>query len=163
LSDSTLRVSADSGIDPDAIPAIEEAFRQAGLDAEVKPNLLELSHSAEWILIITSAPTAFMTAYAAKAGSDAWDATKRGSGRLVKLVRDLKAANGGQSDGSIEVQDGNRQWLVLGSDTPEEALQQLEDIDLTVAESGYLRWDAHRQCWMHVDPGAEPQPAPKRR
>jgi hypothetical protein len=94
----------------------------------------------------------------AKAGSDAWDATKRGFGRLGQLVRDLKTANGGQVDGSIELEDGGRPWLLLRSDMPDEAFRQLDDLDWAVTQSGFLRWDEHRQCWMHLIQGAEPRP-----
>jgi hypothetical protein len=149
LSDLTLHVSADAATSPDVVQAIEDAFRQAGLEAEVRPNLLELSHSAEWLVIISSAPTMFLTASAGKAGSDAWDATKRGYGRLRQLVRDLKTANGGQVDGNIELEDGGRAWLLLRSGTPDQAFRQLDDVDWTTAQSGTLKWDEHRQCWMH--------------
>jgi hypothetical protein len=160
LPGQTMHVSVDAGTS-DMVQAIESAFRKAGLEVHVQPNLLELSHSAEWVVIISSAPTVFLAAYAAKAGSDAWDATKRGYGRLMQLVRDLKTANGGQGDGRIELEDGGRAWLLLRSDTPEEAFRQLDDVDWTIAQSGALKWDEHRQCWMYFERGAEPRPVPK--
>jgi hypothetical protein len=144
------------------VQAIEDAFREAGLEAEVRANRLELSHSAEWLVIISSVPTTFLAAYVGKAGSDAWDATKRGYGRLRQLVRDLKTANGGQVDGTLELEDGGRAWLLLRSDTPDEAFRQLDDVDWTVTQSGTLKWDEHRQCWMHFERGAEPRPVSNR-
>lgn len=158
MSKLTLQVSADAATSLDAVEAMEGAFREAGLEAEVRPNRFDLSHSAEWLLIISATPAAFVSSYAAKAGSDAWDATKRGFSRLRELARNLKAANGGQVDGTIELKDGGRAWLLFRSDTPDEAFRQLDDVDWTVAQSGTLKWDERRQCWMHFVQGAEPSP-----
>ncbi len=157
----TLSVSVDAGVSADEVHAIEEAFRRAGLEAEVQPSLIELSQASTWIVMISAAPTAFLSAYAAAAGSDAWGATKHGYGRLMELVRDLKTASGGHGDGRIELEERGRAWLLLTSDMPEEAFRQLENIDWTVAQTGALKWDEHRQCWMHLEQGKEPRPVSK--
>lgn len=157
----TLNVSVDAGVSADEVHAIEEAFRGAGLEANVQPSLIELSQATTWIVMISVAPTAFLSAYAAAAGANAWGATKDGYGRLMQLVRDLKTASGGHGDGRIELEEKGRAWLLLTSDLPDEAFRQLEDIDWTVAQSGTLRWDEHRQCWMHFEQEKEPRPVSK--
>jgi hypothetical protein len=154
-----LNVSVDAGVSADEVHAIEEAFRRAGLEADVKPSLIELSQASTWIVMISAAPTTFLSAYAAAAGTDAWGATKRGYGRLMQLVRDLRTASGGHGVGRIELEERGRAWLLLTSDLPEEAFRQLEDVNWTAAQTGVLKWDEHRQCWMHLEQGKEPWPA----
>lgn len=161
LPDLTLNVSVDVGVSADEVHAVEEAFRRAGLEADVQPSLIELSQASTWIVMISAAPATFLSAYAAAAGADAWRATKASYSRLMQLVRDLKTATGGHGDGRIELEERGRAWLLLTSDLPEESFRQLEDVDWTVAQSGTLKWDEHRQCWMHLEQGKEPRPVPK--
>jgi hypothetical protein len=161
LPGQALNVSVDAGASADEVRAIEEAFRTAGLEADVQPSLIELSQASTWIVMITAAPATFLSAYAAAAGTDAWGATKRGYGRLMQLVRDLRTASGDHGDGRIELEERGRAWLLLTSDLPEEAFRQLEDVDWAVAQSGALKWDEHQQCWMHLEQGKEPRPASK--
>jgi hypothetical protein len=156
-----LPVAVDAGTNADVLHAIEEAFRDAGLPADVQPSIIELSQASTWIVLINIPPTAFLTAYATAAGADAWGATKRSFTRLRQLVHDLKIANGGGADGRISLEEGGRPWLLLTSNLPDEAYVQLEDVDMTAAQGGALEWDENRQEWMHVEQGKTPHPAPK--
>lgn len=156
-----LPVSVDAGTSPDEVHAIEEAFRNASLEADVRSSIIELSQASTWIVLISTPPTAFLAAYAAAAGTDAWSGTKRSFNRLRQLVGDLKIAHGSRVDGRVELEVGGQPWLLLTSDLPDEAYLQLDDVDLTATQDGALKWDGHRQCWRYVERGKAQQPAPK--
>ncbi len=161
MQDRELQVRIDKWASPEEVQAVEEAFRQAGLEASVRASIIELSEQLTWIVIISAPASMFLSGYFAAAGADAWKATKRPSDRLGQLVRDLKAARGSEQEGRIELEEAGRAWLLLSSDLPEEAFRQLETIDWSIAQSGSLRWDDQDRCWLHTVHGREPRKVSK--
>jgi len=158
MQDAMLHVYIDKGSSADEVSAVEEAFHRAGMEAKVEPGILEFSQQFTWIIMISVPPTAFLSAYFAAAGADAWGAAKHQFGRLRRLVRDLKIARGSGQGGRIELEESGRAWLLLTSDLSDDAFRQLEGVDWSLAQRGSLRWDVQRQCWMHCEQGKEPQP-----
>lgn len=161
MQDRKLQVQIDKWASPEEVQAVEETFRQVGLEASVRAGVIELSEQFTWIVIISMPASMFLSGYFAAAGADTWSATKRLSDRLRQFVRDLKDARGGKQEGRIELEDAGRAWLLLSSDLPDEAFRQLEAIDWSVAQSGSLQWDGQDQCWMHYVHGKDPQQVPK--
>lgn len=156
MQDRKLQVQIDKWASPEEVQAVEEAFRRAGLEVSVRASVIELSEQLTWIVIASIPASAFLSA----AGADAWSATKRLPDRLRQLVRDLKDARGGDQEGTVELEDAGRPWLLLSSDLPEEAFRRLESIDQSVVQGGSLRWHYQDRCWMHYVKGRDPQRLP---
>jgi hypothetical protein len=141
MQDRNLQVLVDKWASPEEVRAVEEAFRRVGLEANVRAGVVELSQQLTWIVIVSIPPSAFLTAYFGAAGADAWKATKGLSNWVRRFVQDLKDARGGDQEGTIELEDAGRAWLLLPSDLPEEAFRQLETVDWSTAQNGSLKWD----------------------
>jgi hypothetical protein len=157
MQDPDLQVQIDKWATAEEVRAVREAFRRAGFEVNVNAGIIDLSQQLTWMIIASIPPSAFLTSYFASAGADAWKATKGLSEQVIRLVKDLKEARGGDGDGTIELQDGGRPWLLLTSDMPDEAFRQLETIDWSAAKSGQLKWDVRGRCWMHYVRGKDPQ------
>jgi hypothetical protein len=59
MQDRQLQVQIDKWASPEEVQAVEEAFRRAGLEANVRAGIIELSEQFTWIVII-SAPAFYV-------------------------------------------------------------------------------------------------------
>lgn len=81
----------------------------------------------------------FASGFLGKAGEDAWDTLKT-------LVSRLRAESTRQSQLVIEDDEGLE--LILGPDTPDDALLRLpDDVRQAAGEAGQLCWDSTEHGW----------------
>lgn len=134
----TVLIEADA--DPEDVRALRALFDEMGVPAIVEAGYSRASaETLPWIMLIKAPLTAFVTALAAKAGSDAWDALREAIARIFATRKHTVRLGG-----SIVVEDDGR-TVVLKDDLPEDALRALTAGDAPT--SGYLIWDPDLQAW----------------
>lgn len=130
------------------------AFDEAGLRANVRAALEFKSVEAETIvaLLVMGPLTAFLSAFAGKAGADAYVALKR-------FVVRVSAREGGRR-AALWIQDrsGKRIDLVIPDDLDDDAYRALFQFDLeTLPQRVDIRYEHERGCWML---GVQRKPVP---
>lgn len=143
-------VSMDVEASPAEVEAVTKLFRREGFDGPVSADVERRSLGELPFVVYVSAPVvAFLTAFAAEAGKDAYEALKH-------FVRDIRSARGNKN-GSIVVQDRESRLdstvLVLSGDLPDEAFDALKSLDLEAMKGAYLVWDRDGDRGWH-DPTA---------
>jgi hypothetical protein len=140
-------VSIDREASEEEVDAVDAAFREAGLDAEVRASYGRKSLDLlPWIVLIALPLKGFLDAFGREAGQDAYAALKR----LVTRIREGRRGN----KGTIVVQSRESSTtLVLGDDLPDEAYAALFELDPKEYEGAYLLWDEDRGEWKDGTPG----------
>jgi hypothetical protein len=140
-----ISVSINDFASPEELEAVEDAFRSAGIDAEVKANyMMKSADAVPWIVSITlaSAAGAFFQGFFGKLGGDA-------AAKLQGWVRDLRKAleSSPAKPGSIVIRGESRTTIVIG-DPPEQAYESLLELDWEKVEGSYLLWDDDVGEWQ---------------
>jgi hypothetical protein len=143
-------ISMDEEASPGEVEAVAAAFGEAGFDGPVSADIGRRSFGdLPFVVYVGAVPTAFLTAFAAEGGRDAYASLKR-------FVRDVSEARRGR-EGTVVVQDredrDDSTVLVLSADLPDRAFAALEDLDLEALKGAYLVWDRDGDKGWH-DPMA---------
>ncbi|HST70380.1 MAG TPA: hypothetical protein VLI94_12075 [Solirubrobacterales bacterium] len=133
-----VEVSMDVEASAAEVEAVAEIFRREGFDGPISADVERRSlGEIPFVIYVSISVTAFLTAFAAAAGKDAYDNLKR-------FIRDIRSARDGH-DGSIVVEDREDHQdstvLVLSADLPDEAFEALRALDLEAMKGAYLVWD----------------------
>ena len=105
---------------------------------EVSANYVTMAVDPVLVILIFIGAQ-FGTGFLGKVGEDAWDALKG----LVRQLRDEL-----EKKSQILVEDDEGLQLILGPDSPAEALTSLpEDVRQAAGESGQLNWDEADGRW----------------
>lgn len=129
---------------PQEVSAVEAAFAEGGIPAEVRASIEYKSiEIPPWAIYVTEIGAgAFFTAFSAAAGASAWK-------HLERLVHSLfeSRKNSRAPRGVVIVRREKLPDLLLQHDLPPEAYQALFHELTDAAESGQLRWDPKTRRW----------------
>ncbi|MGA5564727.1 hypothetical protein ACPCUV_26660 [Streptomyces platensis] len=119
----------------DQASSFKDNLRSAGLDIipETRGALIE---AIPWLVLISLPMQSFLSS----AGEDAYQA-------LRNAVRDLFRATVQARNSAILEDDSSGIQVILESDLPDDAYQQLRDLDLRQFSVGPLIYDRNRHCW----------------
>ena len=143
-----LEVLLDSSAPAEDVAAVREAFNDAGLTATVRPSCERKGiGDFPWIVMVSVPLTAFLTAFAAAAGKDAY-------GRLKKLVSTIwakRTKTSGSSCNFTIVDSKSGVWVLLDSDIPSDAYSALAKLDLDSLQGpGVLKYDKDEKRWVQL-------------
>ena len=169
--DDALRVVLDAEALPAEVEGVATAFRNAGFPASVEatwteppppPDAPHIGNGIYWLVEVAMPYTlaVFFAGFVGAAGADAWK-------KLKAWVEDIREARKGSlraPEGTVVLKDsqGNRldihvvQEEVDAASLPEEAYQQLLDIDWSHRQDDSVIWDWERERWAgepHVQDG----------
>lgn len=138
----------DFATDPQ-LEAVEEAFRSAGIDAEIEANyFMKSADLVPWIVSISLAYSAgaFFSGFFGKLGADA-------ATRMQEWVRELRKAweSSPALPGSIVIRGEDGTTVVIG-DPPEQAYASLLELNWEEVEGSYLLWNEERGEWEDGTP-----------
>lgn len=126
-----IEVLLEDSASTEDVVAVEEVFRDAGLAAVVKPAIGRKGvGDFPWVVMFTVPLTAFLTAFAAAAGKDAY----AGLRNLVRSIWSTRTQATGPSGSCIIVDKGTRVWIHLKPGIPNKAYHALAEIDLESLE-----------------------------
>jgi hypothetical protein len=143
-----LIVHLDGSASDAEVAETREALRASGIDGEVRADWQKDSQTgngAFWMDYIPIAVplTAFLTAFFAKAGQDAWDGFRSFVGSLRRARRSSRLA----SEGWVLFEDSGRTKLMIGDDFSDEAIGALRDFDWDAHRGGQIMWDDEAKEW----------------
>ena len=147
MTDTGWEVVIDAGASEEEVEGISTAFQEVGVDASVLPGYVRMSEGdLPWIIALTLPLNAFLAAFAAEAGKDAWAALKR----LVTRIREARKGRHGE----IVVRSRETSTVLnIRDNLPDEAYQALFELSAEQYEGAYLRWDKERGEWRDVRSG----------
>ena len=88
--------------------------------------------------------------FAAKGGADSWDAFKQdGWQGVARMVREIAEAHGDR-DGTVTVRDPDGPDVHLDLRIPEEAYQELSELDWADMSDGWLYWNPEEGEWWFL-------------
>jgi hypothetical protein len=161
-----LDVMVDRGATQDEMAALVAVFERVGVRATVRDDVIRLSGGVLPYVVNFIAPlkwVAFVFAggFAGKAGADTWDSFREGGWQGLRLFLDEVAATRA-SEGTVTVRSPGAPDVQLYEAIPDQALQELADLDWERMGPGRLGWS--EEGWHYLVPGAaEVVPAPRRR
>jgi hypothetical protein len=136
-------------LEVEANPRDDEEVKQIlsdfGLDGTVRPSLFRMSEGdLPWVVIIEfGVPvSAFFTALATAAGTEAWRALRDFVGRIATARRESM-----KREGNITISGIRHGKLNIDDSLPDEAFVQLLEEQLDEVEEGYLVWDPDVGHW----------------
>ena len=147
-----LDVVLDVEATPQEVAAVEAAFREAGFDADVQAAYERRGiERYPWVVYVTVPVTLFLKKFLELAAEDAWAALKR----LVQQVREARKKSLAPP-GTVLIRDNaTGETIVLLGNEPDEAFQQLAELDNRQTDSGHLYWDSKIgrwvDAWKHSD------------
>lgn len=138
--------------------AVNKVFEDVGIEVEFEPGLLRLSQDPlPWVVYFTVAGSllTFLGAFAKKTGElaaeDAWPVLK-------DLVKRIVLARAGSTRGHVELRDGEAKTTIeLEPEMPDEAYEQLFELDWSRAGKGKMAWDPGREQWIDLDGNPVPE------
>ncbi len=149
---TSIFVRVQPGVSDEDVHRVEDVFRAHGFDARAEGGYVLTAGTVPWVIWATAPIQAFLSAFAAEAGKDAWKAIERFLGEL----REVR----GPDDGTFHVgtrevfplgEEGMGEVLVLQSSLPDEALKALVELDLnSFGPRAFLVWEADEGCWIDV-------------
>lgn len=158
----TAEVLHDGRIGADDEQLIVAALTDCGVAAQVK--VIPARRDAQtltWLVLISLPLQGFLSAVGEKFAADAYDRFTRAVGRLLGRRRPAEDAAGTGPPPVLVLQDpatGLR--IVLESDLPREAHEQLCALDLSRYRFGPLHYDRALRCWRsELDEAAAPHAA----
>jgi hypothetical protein len=127
------------------VTAVEAAFRDAGFDADVEAAYVRRGVELyPWVVYVTVPMGLFLKKFLELAAEDAWASLKR----LVKQVREARKESLAPP-GTVEIRDeATGETIVLLGNEPDEAFQQLAQLDIRQTDSGHLYWDGKVGRWV---------------
>lgn len=147
MRDGAIEVLLDATASDGEVDEVRQAFAVAGVEADVRAAYERKGiGDFPWIVMITAPATAFLTAIAAAAGKDAYDAAKS----LVGGVWAARRRGSGPRGDMILRDEQTDIWIFLEPDLPAEAYEKLVTLDLASFKTdrfGYLRYDRERGEW----------------
>lgn len=147
MAESPLYVIFDLGATREEAESVQAAFESADVPAQVSDQPYAITASGEipvvapFVVLATTAASAFLMAFAGRAGQDGYDALKHLVGRLrAARVKD---------DGRIEliIRGDEGPDIIIGPDLPDGALARLLTEPLPPAPSGELVYDVADGRW----------------
>ena len=129
-----LEVLLDSSAPVEDVDTVRGAFNDAGLKVTVRPSFerKSITEGLPWVVLITIPITAFLSAFAAAAGRDAYKGLKK----LVRTIWTKRAKTSGSSGSFTIIDSKSRVWLQLHPDIPSDAYIALAKFDGFTARTG---------------------------
>lgn len=135
-----VEVSLDDLASDEEVAAVQAAFDDAGVPAVATANVSQRSAGeVPWVVYAMLPVGAFLTAFGAAAGTDAWHGLKR----LVLAIYRARGEAAGR-DGSIRLDVGDR-TAILTDQISDEGFCQLAHDELP--PGGYYTWDDAEGAW----------------
>ncbi|WP_326817060.1 hypothetical protein OIE61_14075 [Streptomyces sp. NBC_01762] len=131
--DAEVRFS--EGVTADHASVFEDDLRSAGLDIIEKVRGVEVE-TISWLVLISLPMQSFLSSL----GEDAYQTLK-------KAIRDLFKSAGEPESSAVLQDDLSGIQVILESDLPEDAYQQLRGLDLRQFSGVPLRYDRNEHCW----------------
>jgi hypothetical protein len=143
-----LEILLDSSATPEEVGVVREAFTDAGLTAKVRPSYERRgTGDLPWVVMVSVPLTAFLTAFAAEAGKDAYKGLKR----LVRTIWDKRTKTSGPSGSFTIIDIKSGIWVLLDPDIPDDAYSALSELDLdSLQGSGVLKYDKNQEGWVQL-------------
>ena len=143
-----LEVILDDSASAADVAAVKEAFNDAGLMATVRPSFKRKgSGDFPWIVMASVPLTAFLTAFAAAAGKEAYKGLKK----LVRSIWSTRTRTSGLSGSFIIVDRKSGVWVHLKPNIPDDAYSALAELDLeSLRRSGVLVYDEDKKQWTEL-------------
>lgn len=136
-----LDVSLDIEASPGEVEGVRAAFASLEIDdVRVEANYFRKSLEVgdlPWVVLISLGSLAAKQ-FVSLLVKDGYDAAKQ-------WVRSVWEARTG-TEGSIVIRDGL--WLILDDHLPEEAYEQLAQLDLDASEGRQVQWDPVTMSWL---------------
>ena len=145
-------VHIDYGASEEEIRAVEDLFRDVGVEAEVTPGIAMFSDIPPWAIAIAVELNPFLVKLQQLAAEDAYRSLKE----FIRHARDARRMSGAP-DGSVEIDDAGSEVTIKGltPDLPDGAYRALLDLELRTLPPGFVGWSPDRQMWVHYSPDGE--------
>ena len=153
MSGSDIFVCFDVGASGDEVDRVRATLADVGVAADVTDQPYTLTAAANidvvqaFVVVATTAASGFLGAFAAKAGADAYERLRR----LIDGLRTARQHDNGCIDIIIRTEVAGSPDIVIGPDTPPEALRTLLISELPPAPSGVIEYDRTKQRWTDSD------------
>jgi hypothetical protein len=144
-----IEILLESSAPAEDIAAVDGAFRNAGFVAKVSPVYERKAFTDElpWVVMATVPITAFLSAFAAAAGKDAYDTLKN----LVCKIWVKRTKNSGSSGNFILIDSKSGIWVLLDPDIPSDAYSELAKLDInSLTNPNAIKYDKDKKKWISL-------------
>jgi hypothetical protein len=153
MDDSVLEVHMDISASEGEIQAVRQAFKEAGLSAQVEAQVEFRSAGPSPGVIEVAVATAgiFFGGFVGAAGADAWKG-------LRDLIAKLYHAREPARKGSIAIRVKEvRERIIFKDGLPDAAFREIEEMEIRHTNSGQIQWDDPNGEWRDSwDVGKKP-------
>ncbi len=148
MARESIEVLLEREASPKEVAAVEQAMREAGIDATVRAAYERRGvGDFPWILQISGAAASiFFAGFLAAAGADAWKALKA----LIVKLYEARASSRAPKGVVILIDEATHEWILIRDDLPDEAWQLLLTIEIPKTKSSQLRWDFKAKAWRET-------------
>ena len=144
MNEAPIEVHVDRSASTSELEAVEQAFSEAGIDAEVRADYEAYSELPPWaIYLAVSTAAIFWTGFVGAAGADAWKSLRDLIGKLFRARDESKSPKGSVVVTITEVHER----IVFSDGLPDEAYKSLLKIEITKTQSGQIQWDDKAGAW----------------
>ena len=147
MAELEIRVSIDEWARHEEVAAVEEAVREAGLNADVEASFgVRGAGIPLWHIVIELGNIGLgylLAGFVGKWGEEANEKFRAFIKRLFEARKDAPAENG-----TVAIIDPKGNWTVLGDELPDEAYDKLLEDSWEDLEGGYLLWNEARREWI---------------
>lgn len=139
-----VEVSLEEGALPEEVEAVRKAFADLNLAAKVEANYVRRGiGDYPWAILIALPLIPFLKAFGEAAGKDAWELLRDLTGKLYEARKRSRAKEGSP----VIVDEDTGLWVILDSEIPADAFEQLLEFDISSAEAKHLQWDPVSRRW----------------
>jgi hypothetical protein len=144
MNQAPIEVHVDRSASASELKAVEQAFREANMDAEVRADYEAYSALPPWAIYV-AVPTAaiFWAGFVGAAGADAWKGLRDLVGKLFRARGQSKNPKGSVV---LTITDVHEK-VVFSDGLPDEAYRSLLKIEITQTQCGQIQWDDKAGAW----------------
>ena len=133
-----LQIQMHEAFPEDEVEAVREYAREWDRDADVTASMVTKSTTVV-LIVVVFVGSQFATGFLNEAGADAYKGLK-------SFIKGLRARM--KEESQIVLEDDEGWEIVLGPDTPNEALEHLPgDVRSAAGESQQIFWDQEQSKW----------------
>lgn len=134
------KVDLDSGASASEVDAVGRAFKDAGIDAEVRADVESRSSLPPWVMYVAIATVA---GFFGAAGADAW---KRLRDLITKLFRARDESKSPKGYVVVTITEVHER-IVFSDGLPDEAFKSLLRMEIMETQAGQIQWDEETGTW----------------
>lgn len=139
-----IKVDLDRGASASEVEAVRQAFKDAGMDAEIRAEVESRSELPPWMMYVAVLSAAiFWRSFLDAAGADAWRGLRDLITKLFRARDESKSPKGSVVVTITEVHER----IVFSDGLPDEAFRTLIQTKIEHTPSGQIGWDQKTGSW----------------